>query len=179
MDHSTSDSRCWGCNLISGTMIGTQSVAFGVATCIARRYAIGREHKAIYLCGAISIIGFVIFLAGALSPVPPRVAIALLLLGRLIQGLGAGVDFTTKHVLTQSCDADNLTIYNSYWSMAGAWGTGTGPMLVWLSSFLGQASSDIGMSVFWPILMLVGFQSSFLVFQWACTDQFDNRAQKA
>eukprot|EP00929_Paragymnodinium_shiwhaense_P028087 TRINITY_DN16351_c1_g1_i1.p1 TRINITY_DN16351_c1_g1~~TRINITY_DN16351_c1_g1_i1.p1 ORF type:complete len:1058 (+),score=265.08 TRINITY_DN16351_c1_g1_i1:85-3258(+) len=122
--------------LFSGLIIGMQNVAFGIAVYFARYKYIDKQRQIITVSLLVSIFGSLLFAVGASVAVEAKVALFLLLLARLVQGAAAGVDFTAKNVITEMCDTDQLTVYNSYWSMACAVGNGAGPLLVFMTSLL-------------------------------------------
>jgi len=140
---------------LSGLLIGVQHVAFGVAIYLARYKFLHRERCIITVSMMVSIVGSIMFAVGATLDADKEFAFAVILVARMVQGAGAGVDYTAKFVITTLSSNDMLTVYNSYWSIACAVGTGFGPILVATTAFLPGADSwDVGRQSAIPMLLL-------------------------
>lgn len=132
--HGTSDFtvKFWG-----GAFIGIQNIAFGFAVYFAKTLFADRHRLAITWSMVVSILGCIFFTTGTIFPISNASwRIFILMSARVVQGVGAGLDFTAKNVITALSSPDVLPTYYSYWSIACAAGSGTGPLLVYGSSFL-------------------------------------------
>jgi broad specificity phosphatase PhoE/MFS family permease len=148
----------------SGVLIGVQHVAFGVAIYLARYKFLHKERCIITVSMIISMVGSIMFAVGATLDADKEFAFAIILVARMVQGAGAGVDYTAKFVITTLSSNDMLTVYNSYWSIACAVGTGFGPILVFLTSVLpGADGRDVGMQSALPMLLLCGLELALFV----------------
>eukprot|EP00746_Dinoflagellata_sp_MGD_P068041 gnl/MRDRNA2_/MRDRNA2_28068_c0_seq1.p1 gnl/MRDRNA2_/MRDRNA2_28068_c0~~gnl/MRDRNA2_/MRDRNA2_28068_c0_seq1.p1 ORF type:complete len:779 (+),score=127.24 gnl/MRDRNA2_/MRDRNA2_28068_c0_seq1:112-2448(+) len=153
--------------LYSGTLIGLQNVAFGAAVYLARYKFVGKERLVITISIIASVLGSFVFYMGAAQWFAGS-SLSVLLVARVIQGLGAGVDFTAKHVITVMSSHDMLSVYNSYWSMACSVGTGTGPLLVFLTSHIRGTSNissdnEIGVRSADPLFVLCCLEATLLI----------------
>jgi len=148
----------------SGLLIGVQHVAFGVAIYLARYKFLHRERFIITVSMIISMVGCIMFAVGATLDADNEFAFAIIVIARLVQGAGAGVDYTAKFVITTLSSNDMLTVYNSYWSIACSVGTGFGPILVAVTSLLPGADGwDVGMQSALPMLFLCGLELALFV----------------
>lgn len=148
----------------SGVLIGVQHVAFGVAIYLARYKFLHKERCIITVSMIVSMVGSILFAVGATLDADKEFAFAIILVARMVQGAGAGVDYTAKFVITTLSSNDMLTVYNSYWSIACAVGTGFGPVLVFLTSILpGADGRDVGMQSALPMLLLCGLELALFV----------------
>lgn len=161
---TSSDDSSVSVKFFSGVLIGVQHVAFFIAIYFARFKYLHHERSIITGSLLVSMAGCAMFAVGATLKAGKEVAFSIILIARLVQGGGAGVEYTAKYVITAMSSTDMLSVYNAYWNMAAAVGSSAGPTLVAAASVLPGADGwSVGLQSAAPVLLLCVLEFALLV----------------
>eukprot|EP00927_Polykrikos_kofoidii_P065863 TRINITY_DN61582_c0_g1_i1.p1 TRINITY_DN61582_c0_g1~~TRINITY_DN61582_c0_g1_i1.p1 ORF type:complete len:648 (-),score=60.15 TRINITY_DN61582_c0_g1_i1:99-2042(-) len=154
-----STSNAWA-HALSGSLIAIQQLSYVIVICLAR-YGLDFFSDFSLILGFLlaSMAGSLLLCWGLLAPISAWTCAAVLLSGRVVQGLGAGVEYTTKQILTRHCSADIISSYFAYLSGGSSFGGGFGTILVFAATVVpGFAGLPLKHQTAMPMVFLVSCQ---------------------
>eukprot|EP00927_Polykrikos_kofoidii_P064014 TRINITY_DN5899_c0_g1_i1.p1 TRINITY_DN5899_c0_g1~~TRINITY_DN5899_c0_g1_i1.p1 ORF type:complete len:603 (-),score=51.40 TRINITY_DN5899_c0_g1_i1:91-1899(-) len=116
---------------VSGLLLAIQHVSYVIITCLTRyRWSHYSDFALIGGFLVCSLFGTLLLCLGLCIPMDSLLCLSILFIARVVQGFGAGVEYTTYQTLTKHCSATTVSVYYAYLSGGASCGGGFGLFLV-------------------------------------------------